>query len=89
MNVPALPWDWTALVLGAIGLSRETTAAMGLLAGRAGEVDDAMARRLNDVGLVTRPELLGREQGVIVPDVVTKHKARFAESMRRLELSKG
>ncbi len=86
MNVPTLPWDWTALLLGAIGQSREVSAAKGILMGREDEVDAAMARRLNAVGLVTRPDVLEKEFGVLEPKHVIELRRRYAESLRQLNV---
>ncbi len=84
MNVPTLPWDWTALLLGAIGQTREVSAAKEILKGR--EVDEAMARRLNSVGLTTRPDVLRKEFGVQEPKHVIELRARYAESLRQLSV---
>lgn len=84
MNVPTLPWDWTALLLGAIGQPREVSAAKEVLEGR--EVDEATARRLNSVGLVTRPEVLGKEFAVQEPKGVVELRRRYAESLRQLSV---
>lgn len=84
MNVPTLPWDWTALLLGAIGQTREVSAAKEILRGR--EVDEAMARRLNSVGLTTRPDVLGKEFGVQEPKHVIELRRRYAESLRQLNV---
>ena len=86
MNVPTLPWDWTTLLLGAIGQSREVSAAKGILMGREDEVDEAMARRLNAVGLVTRPDVLEKEFGVLEPKHVIELRRRYAESLRQLSV---
>jgi hypothetical protein len=86
MNVPTLPWDWTALLLGAIGQSREVSAAKEILRGRKDDVDEAMARRLNSVGLVTRPDVLGKEFGVHEPKHVIELRRRYAESLRQLSV---
>jgi hypothetical protein len=86
MNVPTLPWDWTALLLGAIGQPREVSAAKAILRGR--DVDEAMARRLNSVGLATRPDVLGRELGVLEPKHVIELRRRYAESLRQLSLTR-
>jgi hypothetical protein len=84
MNVPILPWDWTALMLGAIGQSREVSAAKEILEGR--DVDREMARRLNAVGLVTRPDVLEKEFGVLEPKHVIELRRRYAESLRQLNV---
>ncbi len=84
MNVPALPWDWTALLLGAIGQSREVSAAKEILEGR--DVGEAMARRLNSVGLVTRSDVLEKEFGVLEPKHVIELRRRYAESLRQLNV---
>ncbi len=84
MNVPTLPWDWTALLLGAIGQSREVSAAKEILEGM--DVDEAMARRLNAVGLVTRPDVLEKEFGVQEPKHVIELRRRYAETLRQLNV---
>ena len=87
MNVPTLPWDWTALLLGAIGQPREIAAAKEILNGR--HVGKAMARRLNSVGLVTRHDVIGKESGVAEPKHVVKLRGRYAESLRQLSIMRG
>jgi hypothetical protein len=84
MNVPTLPWDWTALLLGAIGQSREVSAAKDILKGK--DVEEAMARRLNSVGLTTRPDVLEKEFGVQEPKHVIELRRRYAESLRQLNV---
>jgi hypothetical protein len=86
MNVPTLSWDWTALLLGAIGQSREVSAAKEILKGR--DVDREMAQRLNAVGLVTRPDILEKKFGVLEPKHVIELRRRYAESLRQLSVMK-
>ena len=86
MNVPTLQWDWTALLLGAIGQAREVSAAKEILKGQKGEVDVVMARRLNSVGLATRPDVLDKEFGVLEPKHVIELRRRYAESLRQLNV---
>jgi hypothetical protein len=87
MNVPTLPWDWTALLLGAIGQPREISAAKGILKDR--EVDETMARRLNSVGLVTREDVIEKEFSVMEPKHVVELRSRYAESLRQLRIMRG
>ncbi len=84
MNVPTLPWDWTSLLLGAIGQPREISAAREILDGR--DVGVAMARRLNSVGLVTRDDVFEKELGVLEPKHVRELRRRYAESLRQLNV---
>lgn len=84
MNVPILPWDWTALLLGAIGQPREVSAAKEILKDR--DVDEITARRLNSVGLVTRTDVLGKEFGVQEPKHVIELRRRYAESLRQFNI---
>jgi hypothetical protein len=79
-EAPALRWDWTALVLGAIGLPRELAAARSLLEGR--RVGDPLARRLNAFGLSPRKGVLGSEPSVQVPPHVLRSRRQYAESLR-------
>ncbi len=84
MNVPTLQWDWTALLLGTIGQSREVSAAKEILEGR--DVDTAMAMRLNAVGLITRQDVLEKRFGVLEPKHVIELRRRYAESLRQLNV---
>jgi len=88
MNIPALSWDWTSLVLGAIGLRREMTAAKQMIKGREREIDDLMSRRLNSVGLSPRPDTLDKTPSVLVPVHILRLRQRYAESLRQLDLRK-
>jgi hypothetical protein len=87
MNVPTLPWDWTALLLGAIGQPREISAAREILADR--DVDEATARRLNSVGLVTRDDVIDKEFNVMEPKHVIELRNRYAETLRQLRVMRG
>jgi hypothetical protein len=87
MNVPTLPWDWTALILGAIGLPREVSAAREVLEGR--HVDEATARRLNAVGLTVRPDVMGKESAVREPKHIAELRASYAESLRQFSVMRG
>jgi hypothetical protein len=87
MNVPTLPWDWTALLLGTIGQPREISAANEILSGR--DVNEPMARYLNSVGLVTRREVIEKEIGVREPKHVVELRRRYAESLRQLNIMRG
>jgi hypothetical protein len=87
MNVPLLPPEWTALLLGAIGQPREISAAKEILDGR--EVDATMARRLNSVGLVTRDDVIQKEPSVREPKHVIELRRRYAESLRQLNIMRG
>jgi hypothetical protein len=78
-DAPALRWDWTALVLGAIGLPREIAAARRLIEGK--EVGAGLARRLNAFGLSPVPGLLDREVSVIAPADVQRMRHRYAETL--------
>ena len=88
MNVPTLSWPWTALLLGAIGLSREVAAAKEIITGREDELDDSMVRRLNSVGLSTRPEVFGKEFSVLMPKNMLELREKYAESLRLREVMK-
>ena len=87
-EVLELDWYWTALVLGAIGLPREITAARNLLEGRE-EIDDTMARRLNAYGLSPRKDVLDKEMSVLVPPHFDQMRARYAEALRQFEVRGG
>ena len=87
-DVLELDWDWTALVLGAIGLPREIAAARRLLEGR-DDIDDEMARRLNAYGLSPRKDVLEKEQSVLVPPHFDQMRAWYAEAPRQLEVREG
>ncbi len=87
MNIPLLPPEWTALLLGAIGQPREISAAKEILDGR--DVDETMARRLNSVGLVTRDDVIEKEHSVQEPKHVIELRRRYAESLRQLNIMRG
>lgn len=87
-EVLELDWYWTALVLGAIGLPREITAARRLLEGKE-EIDDEMARRLNAYGLSPRKDVLDKELSVLVPPHFDQMRARYAEALRQFEIRGG
>jgi hypothetical protein len=78
-DAPALRWDWTALVLGAIGLPREIAAARRLIEGK--EIGARLACRLNAFGLSPWPGLLEKEVSVIAPADVKGMRRRYAETL--------
>ncbi len=86
-EVLALSWDWTALVLGAIGLPRELAAARSLLKGR--RVGHALARRLNAFGLSMGRPVVGSELSVEVPTHIIEMRRKYAESLRISEAMEG